>query len=81
MWLVIELTYTGRSGKAIMCRKRKLYQGIGSLNSIWWQMNTKAKIKKRIYRIILKPVILYDSEVQQLKQKLKANLLVVAIDF
>ncbi|XP_072401642.1 uncharacterized protein [Diabrotica undecimpunctata] len=81
IYLGVKLTKTGRTDEAIKDRITKGKRDIGALNSVLWQKNIRPETKKRIYNAILKSVIVYGSEVWQLSQKLKGNLLELETDF
>ena len=81
IYLGMKLTETGRSDEAVKDRITKGKQVVGTLNSVLWEKNIRPETKKKIYNTILKPVVIYGSEVWQLTQKIKNNLLAVEMDF
>ncbi|XP_072379150.1 uncharacterized protein [Diabrotica undecimpunctata] len=82
IYLGVKLTKTGRTDEAIKDRITKGKRVIGALNSVLWQYyGRRLETEKRMYNTILKPVIVYGSEVWPLSQKLKGDLLAAEMGF
>jgi hypothetical protein len=75
-YLGVALNKYGQSDEVITLRIKKGGNCIGALNSLLWSKNTTRNTKKLLFSAIFKSIILYGSEVWEMKD-IKQKLLAV----
>ena len=71
---------SGSSGVEVEERIQKGRKVTRAFNSVWWDRGVSKKTKKRIYKSMVQSVVVYGSEVWDLKQRNTGKLLATEMD-
>ncbi|XP_054257537.1 uncharacterized protein LOC128982603 [Macrosteles quadrilineatus] len=79
-YLGVIFDKSGSSGVEVEERIQKGRKVTRAFNSVWWDRGVSKKTKKRIYKSMVQSVVLYGSEVWELKQRNTGKLLATEMD-
>jgi hypothetical protein len=81
VYLGVKIDKSGRCKREISTRIAKGRRVVGALNSILWGHTITVNVKKHIYNVIIKSILLYGCEVWQLWKREEQRMMVNEMDY